>query len=207
MKKIFIIVMLICSGIFVTGCGENKEINQNNTTTSEMTQEDDSKAAQNNSNKQDSNTEATNSQSNAPNKTTNDSTMNSTSKDEKAANKINKKDYYTNKLNNIQTKIDKDYDFQKAMTTADMRSVTGAQYKLWDDALNEIYKDLQNALPSGEKIKLKEEELSWISKKETNAQNEADKVKGGTLEPVYYGLSAVDSTKNRCYELVNKYME
>ena len=55
--------------------------------------------------------------------------------------------------------------------------------------------------------KLKKEELAWISQKESDAKNSADKVKGGTLEPVNYSLSLADSTKKRCYELVNNYMQ
>jgi len=194
MKKIFIITALICSTIFVVGCGQNKQSNQeNNSTTAETQQENNSSTTQNNSNNKDSNTETTNSQNDVVNQKNNDTI-------------INKKDYYTKKLDDIQAKIDKDYNFENTKTTSDMRHVSGAQYKLWDDALNEMYKDLQNTLSSNDKENLKEEELSWISKKENDAQKKANEVKGGTLEPVYYALSSVDSTKKRCYELVNKYM-
>ena len=194
MKKIFIITMLICSTIFVIGCGQNKQSNEeNNSAIAETKQEDNSSATQNNSN---SNTETTNSQNNTTTQKNTDTTTNET----------NKKDYYTKKLDDIQAKIDKDYNFKNTETTADMRNVSGAQYKLWDDAVNEIYKDLQNTLSSNDKENLKIEELAWISKKENDAKNAANKVKGGTLEPVNYSLSLADSTKKRCYELVNKYM-
>lgn len=122
-------------------------------------------------------------------------------------NKTDKKEYYIKKLNDIQAKIDKDYNFKDTITTQDMRNASGAQYRLWDDALNEIYNDLKNTLSPDNMEKLKQEELAWISKKESDAKNEADKVKGGTLEPVNYSLSLADSTKKRCYELVNKYMD
>lgn len=190
MKKIFIITALICSTIFVIGCGQKKE---SNNTTAETKQKNNSLTTQNNSNNNDSNTETTNSQNNSVNQKNNDTTT-------------YKKDYYTKKLDAIQAKIAKDYNFENAETTADMRNVSGAQYKLWDDALNEMYKDLQNTLSSNDKENLKEDELAWISKKENDAKNTANEVKGGTLEPVYYSLSLVDSTKKRCYELVNKYM-
>ena len=186
--------MLICSTIFVIGCGQNKQSNQENSSAiAETKQEDNSSATQNNSN---SNTETTNSQNNTTTQKNTDTTTNET----------NKKDYYTKKLDDIQAKIDKDYNFKNTETTADMRNVSGAQYKLWDDAVNEIYKDLQNTLSSNDKEILKIEELAWISKKENDAKNAANQVKGGTLEPVNYSLSLADSTKKRCYELVNKYM-
>ncbi len=47
------------------------------------------------------------------------------------------------------------------------------------------------------------------AKQEDNSgytQDTSDEVKGGTLEPVNYSLSLADSTKKRCYELVNNYM-
>lgn len=197
MKKIFIITILICSIIFISGCSQNKQTNQeNNSTIVENNQENSSSAAQNNSNSQTTAPDSTNPQSDTSNKKDNDTNIT----------KTNRKEYYTKKLDDIQAKIDKDYDFKNAETTADMRNLSGIQYKLWDDSLNEIYKDLQNTLSSNDREKLTQEELTWISKKESDAKNAANEVKGGTLEPVYYSLSLADSTKKRCYELVNKYM-
>lgn len=123
------------------------------------------------------------------------------------ANKTGRKDYYLEKLNDIQAKIDKDYNFKDTNTTYEMRNVSGAQYRMWDDELNEIYNELRKALPSAQMEKLKEEEIKWISQKESDAKNAADQVKGGTLEPVNYSLSLADSTKKRCYELVNNYFK
>lgn len=197
MKKIFIITILICSIIFIPGCSQNKQNNQeNNSAIVENNQDDNSSAAQDNSNSQTTAAESTNSQSDTSKKKDNDTNIT----------KTNRKEYYTKKLDDIQAKIDKDYDFKNAETTADMRNLSGMQYKLWDDSLNEIYKDLQNTLSSNDREKLTQEELTWISKKENDAKNSANEVKGGTLEPVYYSLSLADSTKKRCYELVNKYM-
>ncbi|BCZ46435.1 hypothetical protein psyc5s11_25020 [Clostridium gelidum] len=192
MKKLIIITMIISSTLSIAGCSLSKPINQesDSSSTVEAKQEDNLGSTQDTSDKENDNNKSIESK-------TNDTTTN----------KTDKKEYYTQKLNDIQAKIDKDYNFNNTITTKDMRSTSGAQYKFWDDALNEIYKELQKTLPSSDMEKLKKEELAWISKKESDAKDSGDKAKGGTLEPVKYTLSAADSTKKRCYELVKNYMQ
>ena len=198
MKKLIIIAMIISSTLSIVGCSLSKQINQesDSSSTVEAKQEDNLESTQDTSDKENNNNKSRESKTNDANQKPNDTTTN----------KTDKKDYYTQKLNDIQAKIDKDYNFNNTITTKDMRSTSGSQYKLWDDALNEIYKELQKTLPSSDMEKLKKEELAWISKKESDAKNSGDEAKGGTLEPVKYTLSAADSTKKRCYELVNNYM-
>lgn len=199
MKKLIIIVMIISSTLSIAGCSLSKQINQesDSSSTVEAKQEDNLGSTQDTSDKENDNNKSKESKNNDVNQKPNDTTTN----------KTDKKEYYTQKLNDIQAKIDKDYNFKDTITTKDMRNSSGAQYKFWDDELNEIYKELQKTLPSSDMEKLKKEELAWISKKESDAKNSADKAKGGTLEPVKYTLSAADSTKKRCYELVNNYMQ
>ena len=198
MKRFVIIAMIIFIIISIVGCSLSKQISQesDSSSTVEAKQEDNLGSTQDTSDKENDNNKSRESKPNDANQKPNDTTTN----------KTDKKEYYTQKLNDIQAKIDKDYNFKDTITTKDMRHSSGSQYKFWDDALNEIYKELQKTLPSSDMEKLKKEELAWISKKESDAKDSADKVKGGTLEPVYYYLSLTDSTKKRCYELVNNYM-
>ena len=183
MKKLIIIVMIISSTLSIVGCNSSKQINQegDSSSTVEAKQEDNLGSTQDISDKENNN-KSRESKNNDANQKTNDTTTN----------KTDRKEYYTQKLNDIQTKIDKDYNFNDTITTKDMRNSSGAQYKFWDDALNEIYKELQKTLPSSDMEKLKKEELAWISKKESDAKNSADKVKGGALAPVNYSLSLAD---------------
>lgn len=199
MKRLIIIAMIISSTLSIVGCSLSKPINQesDSSTAVDAKQEDNLGSKQDTSDKENNNNKSIESKPNDANQINNDTTTN----------KTYKKDYYTQKLNDIQAKIDKDYNFKDAITTKDMRNSSGTQYKFWDDALNEIYKELQQTLPPSDMEKLKKEELAWISQKESDARNSADKVKGGTLEPVNYYLSLADSTKKRCYELVNNYMQ
>jgi uncharacterized protein YecT (DUF1311 family) len=55
--------------------------------------------------------------------------------------------------------------------------------------------------------KLQSEEIQWITNRDAKAKEESSKYKGGTMEPLVYSISLVEITKERCYELVEKYMQ
>ncbi|AGF57417.1 uncharacterized protein YecT (DUF1311 family) [Clostridium saccharoperbutylacetonicum] len=190
MKKVSIIAIVISIGFSIFGCTINKQRDQETSSSLVSKQEDNLESTQETFEKENNNDKSLESKNQGV-----------------IANKTGRKDYYLEKLNDIQAKIDKDYNFKDTNTTYEMRNVSGAQYRMWDDELNEIYNELRKALPSAQMEKLKEEEIKWISQKESDAKNAADQVKGGTLEPVNYSLSLADSTKKRCYELVNNYFK
>lgn len=192
MRNRIIISMLICSAVILVGCGSNQS-SQENTINNTTETKQDSGATHNTSEEKTD----TASSLDSKNIKTADTTNNNASS--------NKKDYYLKMLDDIQKKIDKEYDMQKAGTTYEMRNINGEQYDLWDGALNTIYKDLKSTLSPSDMKKLQDEELAWISKKESDAKKESMKAEGGTLEQVYYGISIVESTKKRCYELVSNY--
>lgn len=191
MKRFFIITMIICSSVLMIGCSDTQTANKSNTHTvidnSQSTSQDIKVGSADSSN---------------------DKKEYSKEKPFSSSNNYSsgKKGYYLKMLDDIQEQIDKEHNMQNAMTTYEMRNTNGAQYDLWDGALNTIYNDLKNTLSSDDMKKLEKEELTWIAQKENDAKKESEKAKGGTLEQVLYGSSIVESTKKRCYELVNKYL-
>ena len=110
---------------------------------------------------------------------------------------------YLNKLNDIQKSIN---DMPPGDTTAEMNEFADREYKLWDNALNEIYGYLKNNLPQDKFKALEQDEVRWIKEKEVKAKDAADKFKGGTAAPSVYLGTLADETKDRCYKLVNDYM-
>ncbi|ADL50226.1 lysozyme inhibitor LprI family protein [Clostridium cellulovorans] len=90
--------------------------------------------------------------------------------------------------------------------TISMKSFYGDSYRCYDDALNEIYNLLKEQLSQDIMKNLEAEEINWITQKENAANAAASEFKGGTFEPVAYNTSLYNSTKARCYELVNNYM-
>ncbi|MDY3206037.1 lysozyme inhibitor LprI family protein, partial [Clostridium baratii] len=110
---------------------------------------------------------------------------------------------FLNELNDIQKDIN---EMPAGDTTAEMHEFADNEYKLWDNALNKIYRYLKNNLPQDKFKALDQDEVRWIKEKEAKAKDAADKFKGGTAEPVVYLGALADETKDRCYKLVNEYM-
>ncbi|UXH46323.1 DUF1311 domain-containing protein [Rossellomorea vietnamensis] len=123
--------------------------------------------------------------------------------------KVEGKQAYLAKLDNIQKELDampdkKDSD--KGATNA-MKNYYGVSYEKYDDALNEIYSLLKEKLSPEVMAELKTEQVKWIEEKEAKAEKERLKYEGGTFENVAWYISLYESTKARCYELVEEYMQ
>ena len=118
-----------------------------------------------------------------------------------------KKNIYLDELNQLEDKLNVELkDKYASPITQDMLYAADAEFKAWDDMLNEVYSVLESDLPEEDMDKLREEENDWINIKEIKSKEAEDKYKGGTIAPFMALSSLVDSTKRRCYELVNEYM-
>lgn len=115
---------------------------------------------------------------------------------------------FIERLDNIQKELDaspEKNDSDKGVTNA-MKSYYGRSYEMYDKALNEIYAVLKKELSPEEMKNLKTSQINWIKQKESTAEEERLNYKGGTSENVVFYVSLYESTKDRCYELVNEYM-
>ena len=117
------------------------------------------------------------------------------------------KNEYINKLNSVEEGMsDLDYLYENGITV-ELIEAEETKLKRWDDMLNEIYSLLKIQLTESEMNELKSKQLSWIEYRDTTANNEASEEGGGSLSTVVYYSSLARLTKERCYELVNTYME
>jgi len=91
--------------------------------------------------------------------------------------------------------------------TLDMIEASNEELKQWDDMLNEIYAKLEKQLSKEEMDKLRGEELKWIESRDKKSEEARSEFAGGSIEPFMGMQSLVESTKTRCYELVNEYMK
>lgn len=115
---------------------------------------------------------------------------------------------FIERLDNIQKELDalpEKKDSDKGVTNA-MKNYYGRAYEMYDKELNEIYALLKENLSSEIMNELKTEQMKWIEQKEKTAEEERLKYNGGTFENVALYISLYESTKERCYELVNEYM-
>ena len=118
------------------------------------------------------------------------------------------KDEWMQKLDDVMAKEsyqDKDFDDVEAWETD-----TQHNFKLWDDFLNEVYGALKANLDSEEFEILREEQREWVSYRDPMAESKAVDSVGGTDHPLYNAHVTdwkAGMTYERCYVLINSYME
>ncbi|GAA0075811.1 hypothetical protein UT300005_01890 [Clostridium sp. CTA-5] len=207
-KVIMCLVLIGLTGFNLIGCtNSNKDIPPKNEQQENVSNEN-SKTNQNDI------TEANNDSDTKSNAKTveNSKVTNNKDKTVKENNETQKtqestKQIYINKLDIIKLGM-KDLDEKDATgITANMVSAAGERHKRWDDALNEIYGVLKKQLSSDDMKKLENEEIKWISCRDNTAKNDSSPYEGGSIYPYIYTLSLAETTKERCYELVEKYMK
>ena len=95
---------------------------------------------------------------------------------------------------------------QEYQTTIGMRELASQEYEMWDTLLNEVYSELKNILSTEDMDNLTNLQIQWISDRDTIAETAGKKAEGGTLQPLLITTSKSQTTKERCLELINDYM-
>lgn len=93
------------------------------------------------------------------------------------------------------------------VTTYEMKEAASEAYQKWDKALNEIYGELKKQLSPKDMEALRNKQRKWITYRDAKAKKESEGEKGGTLEGLVYVMTLGEVTRDRCYELVEKYMD
>ena len=202
MKK-SIIIFLLAIAFGLVGCDNttkesvNKQPTETTTKANNEVKSKEQTSSNNDVNAKKENTSNNNEKSSDSNKAASDVKSNNT-------NQKSKKQEYKAKLDNIDLEF-KGFDNASA-TTHDMYQEACKEYKQWDDALNEIYGVLKAQLPASDMKKLQNEEIQWIKDRDAKAKKDSAEMAGGSMEKVLYEGSLAKSTRERCYELVDKYM-
>lgn len=196
--KNMICILSICS-LFLVGCNNvSKNEAQTNTNSKIEIPQSDIENSSDNTNKEDI--------VQSEDKIEIDSLNDDYNKDED--NTESQKQFYLNKLDELAKNLEETRDERYAgPTTLDINEAASDEYKQWDDILNEIYSVLEEQLSKEDMDKLRAEEINWINIKESKSKEAADEYKGGTIAPYMAISSSIDSTRKRCYELVNQYMK
>lgn len=114
---------------------------------------------------------------------------------------------YITKLNSIEESLKKlDYLYEKGITT-EMKEGESKRYEAWDNALNEIYGVLKMQLSTKEMNTLREKQREWITYRDQKAEEAWNESGQGALSGLASISSNVNSTKERCYQLVEQYMK
>lgn len=191
-KKILILILISLSLITLSACNKDNKTNQNPSNKTEQRQQLD-----------DSLNKVDNTKDPKVNENISETDTPST-----ISKIVGRRNEFIEKLDNIQKELDslpEKKDSDAGITNA-MRSYYGISYDMYDKALNEIYDLLKNDLSPETMSDLQTQQIKWIQEKEAAANKESEQYKGGTFEFVAYNSSLYESTKKRCYELVNNYM-
>lgn len=220
-RRISFLIVMVLSITTLVSCARNSTENQNSINKVEDSQQVvDNTNKINNTNKPDS-TNNIKEDKNSETKTEKNQQVNNTNEatskkdnvqENTTVNKTQKikgrKQEFLNKLDSIQKELDNSPEKKEADTgvTLAMRSYAQKEYDMYDKELNDIYGLLKKELSPEVMKSLQAEEVEWIEQKEAKAKKEASQYEGGTLAPVVYISSLYESTKQRCYDLVNNYM-
>lgn len=71
--------------------------------------------------------------------------------------------------------------------------------------LNEIYSQLKTQLSTSDMETLTSNQIKWLDTRDLNSRL-AGETTDGSISPLLSIMSLIESTKSRCYELINNYM-
>ncbi|HDR7514313.1 lysozyme inhibitor LprI family protein [Bacillus mobilis] len=92
------------------------------------------------------------------------------------------------------------------MSTNDIVNEIEGNYQLWDNKLNEIYSTLKNTMSADAFQSVKTKQITWVKEKESKVKAIATDENNGTMKYIEAADEKYKMTKERCYELVNGYM-
>ncbi|MDZ5253792.1 lysozyme inhibitor LprI family protein [Clostridium sp. LIBA-8841] len=161
-----------------------------------------------NSSKSDKDSKATENSNESKNTKSNEN-KGTDSKKEKSALPKTKSEYFS-KMQEVDNKADEigeKCNNNPNVTQAEMNSVSYEQSKLYDDELNKIYKFLKQNLSTEKFKELEKSEVEWINQKEKRVESIKKEFEGGSMLPLQVNSAVAEESKNRCYYLINNYME
>ncbi|MCI8453290.1 MAG: DUF1311 domain-containing protein [Lachnospiraceae bacterium] len=90
---------------------------------------------------------------------------------------------------------------EEAVTQPEMNETAKEMYRLWDDALNGVWRLLEANLNEADMEVLRKEEREWIASKDAKVQAAGLENGGGSMQPLVEAMKAAELTKERVYEL------
>ena len=90
-----------------------------------------------------------------------------------------------------------------SLNQADMNTLSGEIYQVWDGVLNELWKNVKSTLDEEKWDNLLEEQRTWIAEKEAAVKQAGEEVGGGSLAPLVANQRAAKLTRLRVYELAS----
>ena len=109
---------------------------------------------------------------------------------------------YRQRLNDLDAQIQKMQEQERDPNVYSIKTSAETEVKMWDRGLNAVYNALLGILPQEEAEELAKEQKEWLINRET-AAGQSGKAEG--VGSISYAASLVDLTRNRAYELADRY--
>jgi len=128
------------------------------------------------------------------------------SKEEKQTKKETSSPVGKTKVLNELAALENQEKHTNVVSTNDIVNEIEGNYQLWDNKLNEIYSTLKNTMSADAFQSLKTKQVAWVKEKESKVKAIATDENNGTMKYIEAADEKYKMTKERCYELVNGYM-
>ena len=109
---------------------------------------------------------------------------------------------YRQRLNELDAQIQKMQGEKKDPNVYSIKTSAETEVLMWDKELNTVYNALLEVLPQEQKEDLAKEQNEWVREREIAAAGQSGK---GDGVGVSYAASLVELTRNRAYELADRY--
>lgn len=119
------------------------------------------------------------------------------STDSEALSRVDGLEETEKKASEIQQKMETD----DSLTQLDYNKMSSELYKLWDDQLNALWKQLKTVLDEDTMTTLTADEKEWIQEKDRKIQEAGADYTGGSLQEEVMNQTGADLTRARVYEL------
>ena len=209
MKKLNIVLVLgLTAGLFLSGCSpKTTTSSSSSSSSSQTTQASKKKTKSATTTKTDSQTSTSTQTTQATTSQTQASTQQSTTQPNHAEQLAQLKQQYLNQANQLAQQLDATHQQRYSSDSMmDLLQASDAEYQQWDQLLNQIYTSLMQLLPTDKAQQLKQEEINWINEKENKANAIYNQQNNGSLNRLEAMNSRINSTKERCYTLIQQYM-
>jgi len=91
--------------------------------------------------------------------------------------------------------------YDEARSTYAMRQCNAKEFRIYDQALNESYRQLMHRLDPTERRNLREAQRAWIRYRDAECRFEGFEMRGGTGEALLVGGCLAEMTRRRAGEL------
>lgn len=114
---------------------------------------------------------------------------------------------YIAKLDDLDESVTQSDTLHHEESTSEMIQIEENKFSKWDEMLSEICALLTNQLNKKELEEFKDKQQNWLNYRENIANKDADKFEGMNFAEVQYNSTLTELTKERCYEIVNTYLQ